>query len=73
MIDPTPQQPVTSRERILALDVFRGFAMFGVLVAYTMWSLGTAPDDQWSALDNTLGDLVNFFVDGAYDATTGAQ
>ena len=66
MTEPMQGQPVTSRERILALDVFRGFAMFGVLVAYTMWSLGTAPDDQWSALDKRLGDLVNFFVDGKF-------
>lgn len=66
MTDAMTGQPVTQRDRILALDVFRGFAMFGVLIAYTMWSLGTAPDNQWSALDNRLGDLVNFFVDGKF-------
>ena len=66
MIEATTGQPVTSHERILALDVFRGFAMFGVLIAYTMWSLGTAPDVSWSALDNRLGELVNFFVDGKF-------
>lgn len=59
-------QPVAQRERILALDVLRGFAMFGVLIAYTMWSLGTAPDESWSPLDSRLGDLVNFFVDGKF-------
>jgi uncharacterized protein len=31
-----------------------------------MWSLGTAPDESWSALDKGLGDLVNFFVDGKF-------
>lgn len=61
-----PGQPVTLRERILALDVLRGFAMFGVLVAYVMWSLGTAPEESWSRLDSRLADLVNFFVDGKF-------
>ena len=59
-------QPVTLRERILALDVLRGFAMLGVLVAYVMWSLGTAPEDSWTKLDDRLADLVNFFVDGKF-------
>ena len=62
----TARQPITLRERILALDVLRGFAMFGVLVAYVMWSLGTAPEESWSKLDSRLADLVNFFVDGKF-------
>jgi uncharacterized protein len=66
MAEANAGQPVTHRERILALDVLRGFAMFGVLIAYTMWSLGTAPDESWSALDKGLGYLVNFFVDGKF-------
>jgi uncharacterized protein len=62
----TTGQPVTMRERILALDVLRGFAMFGVLVAYVMWSLGTAPEDSWSSIDHRLAGLVNFLVDGKF-------
>ena len=59
-------QPVAARDRILALDVLRGFAMCGVLVAYCMWSLGTAPDEQWSPLDRALGRFVGFAVDGKF-------
>jgi uncharacterized protein len=58
------EQPVSGRDRIYALDVLRGFAMVGVLVAYCMWSLGTAPDVDWSALDKRLGnDFVPFVID----------
>jgi len=59
-------QPVAPGERILALDVLRGFAMVGVLVAYCVWSLGTAPDAQWSPLDKALGKFVEFAVDGKF-------
>jgi len=58
------EQPVSGSDRIYALDVLRGFAMVGVLIAYCMWSLGTAPDRDWSALDKWLGnDFVPFVVD----------
>jgi len=59
-------KPVGPTERILALDVLRGFAMFGVLVAYCMWSLGTAPEDDWSRLDEWLAEAVHFAVDGKF-------
>jgi uncharacterized protein len=54
------------RERILALDVLRGFAMVGVLIAYCMWSLGTAPEESWSALDKQLDTFLSFAVDGKF-------
>jgi uncharacterized protein len=60
------EQPIGPRERILALDVFRGFAMLGVLIAYCMWSLGNAPQESWSRLDKWLGQLVHFAVDGKF-------
>jgi uncharacterized protein len=59
-------QPVAPRERILALDVFRGFAMFGVLLAYCMWSLGTAPDENWSGLDKALDQALGIAIDGKF-------
>jgi len=59
-------RPVAPGERILALDVFRGFAMFGVLIAYCLWSLGTVPDDQWSPLNKTLGEIAGFVIDGKF-------
>lgn len=60
------EQPIAPKERILALDVLRGFAMFGVLLAYCMWSLGTAPEESWSALDIALATFVAFAVDGKF-------
>jgi uncharacterized protein len=59
-------QPVAPGERILALDVMRGFAMTGVLIAYCMWNLGTAPEESWSRLDKALNQLLEFAVDGKF-------
>jgi uncharacterized protein len=66
MPDAHAEQPVALRERILGLDVLRGFAMLGVLVAYCMWSLGTAPEESWSAFDKRLDEVVAFIVDGKF-------
>lgn len=59
-------QPVTPTERILALDVLRGFAMFGVLIAYCMWSLGTAPEETFSRIDSALAQFTGFAIDGKF-------
>ena len=59
-------QPVAPSDRILALDVLRGFAMFGVLVAYCMWNLGTAPEESWSSFDRTFNAVLTFLVDGKF-------
>lgn len=66
MLSAEQERPVGLNERILALDVLRGFAMLGVLVAYCMWSLGTAPEASWSALDKRLDPIVAFLVDGKF-------
>jgi len=66
MPDHVTERPVSGRERILALDVLRGFAMVGVLIAYCMWSLGTAPEESWSPLDRRIGDAVGFLIDGKF-------
>jgi uncharacterized protein len=58
--------PVLPGERILALDLFRGFAMFGVLIAYVAWSLGTRPEETWSPLDQSLGEAIGFAIDGKF-------
>jgi uncharacterized protein len=63
---PRTQGPVPPAERIVALDVFRGFAMFGVLVAYCVWSLGTLPSELFTPLDRALEPLVGFAVDGKF-------
>ena len=62
----TSEQPVAVRERIFALDVLRGFAMAGVLVAYCMWSLGTAPEAIWTPFDSKLDSAAAFLVDGKF-------
>jgi uncharacterized protein len=59
-------KPVQLRERIAALDVLRGLAMVGVLVAYCLWNLGTAPEEQWSRVDRMLGEVAAFAVDGKF-------
>lgn len=66
MTDSQIAQPVRPGDRILALDVLRGFAMFGVLIAYCMWSLGTAPEEQFTAFDKALDQLLSFLVDGKF-------
>ena len=63
------QRPILPGERILALDVIRGFAMFGVLVAYCAWSLGTLPEESYSPLDRVLAVAINFSVDGKFYTT----
>src|SRR5689334_21457075 len=60
------ERPVTGAERILALDVLRGFAMIGVLIAYCMWSLGTAPEESWSPFDKRLDEIASFVIDGKF-------
>ena len=66
MAQSAPIQPVAPAERILALDVLRGFAMVGVLVAYCLWSLGTAPEASWSPLDRGLNQVLGFAIDGKF-------
>ena len=56
-------RPLSPAERIPFTDALRGVAILGVLVAYTMWNLGSPPADTWSAaerfVDTTLGILVD--------------
>ncbi len=66
MASVTVEQPTAPRERIFALDVLRGIAMFGVLIAYCMWSLGSLPEENWSTLDHALAGFAGFAVDGKF-------
>lgn len=61
-----PESPVLPGQRILALDVIRGFAMTGVLVAYCVWSLGTLAPESFSPLDSALDGALGFLVDGKF-------
>ncbi|MCI0423411.1 MAG: heparan-alpha-glucosaminide N-acetyltransferase domain-containing protein, partial [Acidobacteria bacterium] len=61
--DATSLQPVQPSERIPALDVLRGFALFGVLLAYTLWNLGTPPEHTYSQADQILNFALAVLVD----------
>jgi len=56
-------QPIEPSERILALDVLRGFALFGVLVAYALWNLGTPPEQTYGEVDRFLDRVLSALVD----------
>ena len=55
--------PVSRNERIAEIDVLRGVAIFGVLIAYAMWNLGSPPASTWTTADTivnwTLEVIVN--------------
>lgn len=61
--DINSNQPVAPAERILALDVLRGFALFGVLLAYALWNLGSPPESQYSRFDLVAEKALSALVD----------
>ncbi|HVG21259.1 MAG TPA: DUF418 domain-containing protein [Blastocatellia bacterium] len=56
-------QPVQSGERDPALDVLRGFALFGVLVAYALWNLGSPAEETYGTIDRALNWALLVLVD----------
>ena len=56
-------QPVSQDERILALDVMRGLALFGVLLAYALWNLGNPPEESYSQINIVLNTVLTALVD----------
>src|SRR5215203_4991778 len=56
-------QPVPVTERIFALDVLRGFAILGVLVAYTLWSLGGPSSEAYGTADTVIEFVLGILVD----------
>ena len=63
---PAPVGPSAAAERLPLLDVLRGIAILGVLVAYTMWSLGTPPRALWNRVDPALDLATEILVDGKF-------
>jgi uncharacterized protein len=68
-----PLQPVSSSERIQYIDVLRGFALYGVLLANIIWMacdmvLTPAATRQLPthAADRIVKYLVVFFIDGKF-------
>jgi uncharacterized protein len=58
-----PSAPVQPHQRIQYLDVVRGFAITGVLLAYAFWNLGTAPESTYTAFDKGLDKTLSFLID----------
>jgi uncharacterized membrane protein YeiB len=56
-------QPVSQNERILALDVMRCFALFGVLLAYALWNLGNPPEQSHTQINIVLNTVLTALVD----------
>lgn len=55
--------PVPPAERIPVLDVTRGFALFGVLLAYTLWNLGSPPEETYLQIDRMLNWTLAALID----------
>jgi uncharacterized protein len=63
---PAPVGPSAAAERAPLLDVLRGVAILGVLVAYTVWNLGTPPRHVWNHIDPALDLATEIVVDGKF-------
>ena len=55
-------EPVAPAARVDALDVARGAAILGVLVAYTVWNLGGPPEETFGSFDRILSFLLDAFL-----------
>lgn len=61
--EPLRLLPVKPVERIPELDVLRGFALFGVLIAYAVWNLGSPPEETYGTVDRILNFTLTALVD----------
>ena len=63
-------EPVAALDRLALLDVLRGFALYGVLLANTLWFSGRAfmPREELAAtktrIDEVAAFMIRIFVDG---------
>ena len=64
-----PAGPTLGTDRIAGLDITRGVAILGVLLAYTVWSLGGPPVETWTPFDRVLQVIMDVFVDGKFVTT----
>jgi len=62
-------QPALRTERNHFLDLWRGFAITGVLLAYIMWNLGNLPQEKWNGVDKVIAKLTEILVDGKFYTT----
>jgi uncharacterized protein len=62
----TALQPTLQTSRNYFLDVWRGFAITGVLFAYIIWNLGNLPEQQWATADKIIGKWTGILIDGKF-------
>jgi len=62
----TEFRPTSEAERIHALDALRGMAILGVLLAYTVWNLGSPPPETWSQTDHAVTRGMDLLVDNKF-------
>ena len=55
--------PISPAERIRSIDVLRGLAMLGVLIAYAVWNLGRPPVADLTSADQILQLALGVIVD----------
>jgi len=72
---PSPFGPITTGERIQALDILRGFALFGILVVnmdlfrYTVYSFFLPELSPWQGpVDNAVKWLIKLFAEGKFNS-----
>lgn len=58
--------PVQPSQRIFSLDVLRGFALFGVLLAYTSFEFGVAEESSYSRFEFYTGWGMEVFRDNKF-------
>ena len=58
--------PLAVAERLPLIDALRGLAILGVLVAYTMWNLGSPPAETWTAAERVVDKTLGIFVDAKF-------
>lgn len=59
-------QPTLQSNRDYFLDVWRGFAITGVLFAYIIWNLGNLSEQQWTSADKFIGNWTGILIDGKF-------
>ena len=55
--------PISLAERIDSIDVLRGLAILGVLIAFAVWNLGGPPSSELSSADKILNLALGVIVD----------
>ena len=56
-------RPIAAGERIQAIDILRGVAILGVLVAFAVWNLGNPPFATYSKADIVINFVLAAFLD----------